>query len=145
MLPCIINIGGGAGRRWSRGGGGGHQGHVPPLGKDLPFSAPPLFKLSGTVTFLTIPRHWNKCSDGSEIPEHGERHSKNTRARYSSGIESKYKFEYKYGLRSDLRAPNFKEVSGGACPQTALVHGYIIQVFVVVRSAKKQRGQVSFR
>ena len=36
-----------------------HQGHVPPpLGKDLPFSAPP-FQLSGTVTFLTIPCCWN--------------------------------------------------------------------------------------
>ena len=58
---------------------GEHQGHVPPLGKDLPFSAPP-FKLSGTVTFLTIPRRWNTCSDGSAIPEHGERRSKSTRA-----------------------------------------------------------------
>ena len=26
--------------------------------------------------------------------------------------------EYNYGLRSDLRAPNFKNFSGGACPQT---------------------------
>ena len=43
-----------------------------------------------------------------------------TRARYSSSIESKYKFEYKYGLRSYLRAPNFKHFSGGACPQTPL-------------------------
>ena len=34
-LKCFaLNIGGGT-------GGGGHQGHVPPLGKDLPFSAPP--------------------------------------------------------------------------------------------------------
>ena len=52
--------------------GGGHQGHVPPLGKVLPISVP------GTVTFLTIPCHWNTCSDGSAIPEHGEQHSKNT-------------------------------------------------------------------
>ena len=80
---------------------------------------PPPFKLSGTVTFLIIPRPWNMCSDGSAISEHGEQRSKNTRARYSSGIESKYKFEYKYGLRSDLRAPNF---SGGTCPHTPLVH-----------------------
>ena len=36
------------------------------------------FKLSGTVTFLTVPYRWNMCSDGSAIPEHGERHSKNT-------------------------------------------------------------------
>ena len=79
--------------------------------------SPPSFKLSGTVTFLTIPRRWNTCSDGSAIPEHGERCSKNTRARYSSSIKSKYKFEYKYGLRSDLRAPNLKNLSGGACPQ----------------------------
>ena len=57
----------------------------------------------------------------SAIPEHGERRSKNTRARYSGGIESKYKFEYKYGLRSNLRAPNFKNFSGGACPYTLLV------------------------
>ena len=49
------------------------------------------------------------CSDGSAIPEHGKRRSKNTWARYSSGIKSKYKFEYKYGLRSDLRAPNFEK------------------------------------
>ena len=27
-------------------------------------------------------------------------------------------FGYKYGLRSDLRAPNFINFSGGACPQT---------------------------
>ena len=33
--------------------------------------------------------------DGSAIPEHGKRHSKNTRVQYSNGIESKYKFEYK--------------------------------------------------
>ena len=39
-------------------------------------------------------------------------------AQCSSGIESKYKFEYKYGLRSDLRATNF---TGRACPQTPLV------------------------
>ena len=32
------------------------------------------------VTFLAIPRHWNTCSDGSAIPEHSERRSKNTRA-----------------------------------------------------------------
>ena len=80
---------------------------MPPLGKDL---SPP-FKLSGMVTFLTIPSHWNTCSDDSAIPEHGERRSKNTQAQYCSGIESKYKFEYKYGLRSDLRGP-----------QTPLVH-----------------------
>ena len=57
---------------------GSTRGTCPPLGKNLPFSAPP-FKLSGTVTFLTIPRRWNTCSDGSAIPEHGERRSKNTR------------------------------------------------------------------
>ena len=74
---------------------------MPPLGKDL---SPP-FKLSGMVTFLTIPSHWNTCSDDSAIPEHGEWRSKNTQAQYSSSIESKYKFEYKYGLRSDLRGP----------------------------------------
>ena len=39
---------------------------------------------------------------------------KSLRAQYSNGIESKYKFEYKYGLRRDLRAPNFKKISGGA-------------------------------
>ena len=37
---------------------------------------------------------------------------------YSSCIESKYKLEYKYGLWSDLRAPNFN--SGGVSPQTPL-------------------------
>ena len=31
------------------------------------------------MTFLTIPRHWNTCSDGSVIPEHGKRRSKSTR------------------------------------------------------------------
>ena len=103
-------------RNW---GGGGTRGICPPLVR-ICLLVPP-FKLSGTVTFLTIPRRWNTCSDGSAIPEHGERRSKNTRARYSSGIESKYKFEYKYGLRSDLTAPNFKNFSGGACPQTPLV------------------------
>ena len=55
--------------------------------------------------------------DSSAIPEHGERRSKNTWAQYSSGIKSKYKFEYKYRLRSNFRAPNF----GGACPQTPLI------------------------
>ena len=90
----------------------------PPLVR-IGLLVPSPFKLSGMVTFLTIPRHWNTCSDGSAVPEHGEQWSKNTRgARYSSGIESKYKFEYKYGLRSDLRAPNLKIFSGGACPQT---------------------------
>ena len=61
-------------RSWRNlGGGGGYQGHVPPLGKDLTFSAPPPpFKLSGTVTFLIIPRRWNTCSDGSVIPEYGK-------------------------------------------------------------------------
>ena len=34
------------------GTGGGTRGTCPPLGKNLPFSAPP-FKLSGIVTFLT--------------------------------------------------------------------------------------------
>ena len=85
---------------------------------DLPFSVPP-FKLSGTVTFLTIPRHWNMCSDGSVIPEHGKRRSKSIRARYSIGIESKYKFEYKYGLSSDLRAPNFNFFWGNMPPDPA--------------------------
>ena len=34
-------------------------------------------------------------------------------------------FEYKYGFRSDLRAPNLKNFSGGACPQTPLcMHAY---------------------
>ena len=37
-------------------------------------------------------------------------------AQYSSGIKSKYKFEYKYGLRSDLRAPNFNNFSWGSMP-----------------------------
>ena len=60
------------------------------------------------MTFLIISRRWNTCSDGSVIPEHGERCSKSTRARYFSGIESKYKIESKYGLRSNLTAPNFK-------------------------------------
>ena len=99
--------------------GGGTRGTCPPLVR-ICFLVPP-FKLSGTVTFLSIPRRWNTYSDGSAIPEHGERRSKNTRAQYSSGIESKYKFEYKYDLRSDLRAPNFKNFSGGPCPQTPLV------------------------
>ena len=31
-------------------------------------------------------------------------------------IESKYKFEYKYGLKSDLRAPNFKKKFWGSMP-----------------------------
>ena len=57
--------------------------------------------------FQTTPHSWTKCSDGSAIPEHGKGCSKNTWAWYSSGIESKYKLEYKYGLRSDLRAPTF--------------------------------------
>ena len=52
--------------------GGGTRGGAP--GARLP----PPFKLSGIVTFLTIPRRWNTCSDGSAIPEHGKRHSKNT-------------------------------------------------------------------
>ena len=57
---------------------------------------PPLpFKLSDMVTFLT--RSWNMTSTAP----------KNTRARYSSGIESKHKFEYEHALRSDLRAPNY--------------------------------------
>ena len=48
---------------------------MPPLGKDLPCSAPP--SNSGTVTFdHTPPSRWNTCSDGSAIPEHGERLSK---------------------------------------------------------------------
>ena len=85
----------------------------------------PPFKLSSTVTFLTIPRRWNTCSDGSAIPEHGDQRSKKHSAWYCSGIKSKYKFEYKYGLRSDLKAPNFKTFSGGACPQTPLVHAYL--------------------
>ena len=31
-------------------------------------------------------------------------------------------FGYKYGLRSDLRAPNLKHFSGGPCPQTPLAY-----------------------
>ena len=59
------------------------------------------------------------------VVSHGEQHSKNTRAWYSSGIGSKYKkmkykFEYKYGLRSNLRAPNLKDFSARACLQTPL-------------------------
>ena len=77
----------------------------------------PPFKLSGMVTFLTILRRWNTCSDGSAIPEHGKRHSKNTRARYSSGIKSKYKFQCKYGLRSNLRTPNFINFLGEHAPR----------------------------
>ena len=72
------------------GGTGGGRGTCPPLVRICLLVT--TFKLSGTVTFLTILRRWNTCSDGSAIPEHGERRSKNTRARYSSGIESKYKF-----------------------------------------------------
>ena len=51
------------------------------------FSVP--FKLFGT-TSDRLP-----CNMASGIPW----------AQYSSCIESKYKFEYKYGLRSNLRAP----------------------------------------
>ena len=53
---------------------GGTRGTCPPL-VEICLLVPPL-KLSGTVTFLTIPCHWNMCSDGSVIPEHGERCSK---------------------------------------------------------------------
>ena len=102
------------------GGTGGHQGHMPSLGKDLPFSVPPSNCLVWWP-FWPYPVAGTHAVDGSAIPEHGEQRCKNTRAQYSSGIESKYKFAYKYGLRSHLRVPNFKRFSGGACPRTPLV------------------------
>ena len=63
------------------GTGGVTRGMCPPLVRICLLVPPPPLKLSGTVTFLTIPRRWNTCSDGSVIPEHGERRSKNTPAR----------------------------------------------------------------
>ena len=82
-------------------------------------ATPPLVRTCPLVLPLqAVWYNWNTCSDGSAIPEHGKWCSKKHWDRYSNAIESKYKFEYKYGLRSDLRAPNFY---GGACPQTLLV------------------------
>ena len=40
----------------------------------------------------------NTCSDGSVIPERF----------YPKEVQDKFRFEYKYGLRSDLRAPDTK-------------------------------------
>ena len=82
--------------RWNRGGGGwgsGHQGALGPRappGKDLPFSVPPSNCLGLPVTNCSVT--WQAALQ-------------NTRAQYSSDIESKYKFGHKYDLGSNLRAP----------------------------------------
>ena len=111
----------------------GTRGHVPPhLVRICPLVPPQTVWYSDLFDlFQTTLCSWNMYIDSSVIPEHGEWHSKNTWARYSSGIESKYtfvplllcwsvsynnnnnnnnknKFEYKYGLRSNFRAPNLK-------------------------------------
>ena len=75
------------------GGGSGHQGALGPRappGKDLPFSVPPSNCLGLPVTNCSVT--WQAALQ-------------NTRAQYSSDIESKYKFGHKYDLGSNLRAP----------------------------------------
>ena len=65
----------------------------------------------GIGCVLPTPLLHRRGNQGGGAP--GEEHSKNTRARYSSAIESEYKFEYKCGLRSDLRAPIFEKIFWG--------------------------------
>ena len=50
------------------------------------------------TNFRTTMYSCNTCSDGSVIPERF----------YPQEVQDKFRFEYKYGLRSDLRAPNTK-------------------------------------
>ena len=42
----------------------------------------------------------------------------------TTGGEIVVAFWSKHSLRSDLRAPNFKKISGGACPQTPLPYAH---------------------
>ena len=58
--------------------------------------APPPFKLSGMVTFFDFVTKKHKT------------------------IKELFWLEYKYGLRSDLRATDFNTFTRGACPQTPL-------------------------
>ena len=79
------------------------------------------FKLSGTVTFLTVPRRWNMCSDGSAIPEHGERHSKNTWASILAALSPNINLSTNMALEVTSEHLILKKISGGACPHTPLV------------------------
>ena len=110
--------------------------HAPPPHKDLSINAPPsnflhvlfiyVLLLPNTCSeLLMLGSNWLQCPHLKLIPLTCDYQwlltwwaaLQKSRALYFSSMESKYKVEYKYGLRSNLRAPNFSG-EHGACPQT---------------------------